>query len=65
MLIPGRCHCGNISFALDWRPEPSESSRLHLLVLREAWRCLDLLPDRIAHGDRQGSHTRIKIRVRH
>ena len=23
-------------------------SRLHLLVLREAWRCLDLLPDRIA-----------------
>jgi hypothetical protein len=24
MLISGRCHCGNISFALDWRPEPSE-----------------------------------------
>src|SRR5262252_4010778 len=22
MLISGRCHCGNISFALDWRPEP-------------------------------------------
>src|SRR5262245_31263555 len=24
MLISGRCHCGNISFALDWRPEASE-----------------------------------------
>jgi len=24
MLISGRCHCGNISFQLDWRPEPSE-----------------------------------------
>jgi hypothetical protein len=24
MLIRGRCHCGNIAFALDWRPEPAE-----------------------------------------
>ena len=24
VLISGKCHCGNISFALDWRPEPSE-----------------------------------------
>ena len=24
MLISGRCHCGNIAFALDWEPEPSE-----------------------------------------
>jgi len=24
MRIHGRCHCGNISFELDWRPEPSE-----------------------------------------
>jgi len=24
MLISGRCHCGNISFKLDWKPEPSE-----------------------------------------
>ena len=24
MLIHGKCHCGNISFALDWKPEPSE-----------------------------------------
>ena len=24
MLITGRCHCGNVSLALDWRPEPSE-----------------------------------------
>lgn len=24
MLIPGKCHCGNISFVLDWQPEPSE-----------------------------------------
>jgi hypothetical protein len=24
MLISGRCHCGNISFVLDWQPEPSE-----------------------------------------
>ena len=24
MLIRGGCHCGNISFVLDWRPEPSE-----------------------------------------
>ena len=22
MKIAGSCHCGNISFALDWRPEP-------------------------------------------
>jgi hypothetical protein len=22
MLISGRCHCGNITFALDWTPEP-------------------------------------------
>jgi hypothetical protein len=24
MMITGRCHCGNIAFRLDWRPEPSE-----------------------------------------
>jgi hypothetical protein len=24
MLISGRCHCGNISYVLDWKPEPSE-----------------------------------------
>ena len=24
MLINGSCHCGNISFALTWEPEPSE-----------------------------------------
>jgi hypothetical protein len=24
MLINGKCHCGNISFVLDWRPEPTE-----------------------------------------
>ena len=24
MLIHGRCHCGNISFALAWEPEPLE-----------------------------------------
>jgi len=24
MRIGGSCHCGNISFMLDWRPEPSE-----------------------------------------
>ena len=24
MLIHGKCHCRNISFALDWKPEPSE-----------------------------------------
>jgi hypothetical protein len=24
MLIAGRCHCDNISFKLNWRPEPSE-----------------------------------------
>jgi hypothetical protein len=24
MLITGRCHCGNISFQLDWTPEPKE-----------------------------------------
>ena len=23
MLIHGRCHCGNLSFELDWQPEPS------------------------------------------
>jgi hypothetical protein len=23
MLIDGRCHCGNITYTLDWRPEPS------------------------------------------
>ena len=24
MLIDGRCHCGNISFTLDWQPDPTE-----------------------------------------
>ncbi|MGH8236071.1 MAG: GFA family protein, partial [Steroidobacteraceae bacterium] len=24
MLIDGSCHCGNISFALDWLPTPTE-----------------------------------------
>jgi hypothetical protein len=24
MLISGACHCGNISFNLDWQPEPNE-----------------------------------------
>ena len=24
MLISGACHCGNISFKLDWQPEPME-----------------------------------------
>lgn len=24
MKISGSCHCGNIRFALDWTPEPSE-----------------------------------------
>jgi hypothetical protein len=24
MLIPGSCHCGNVSFTLDWQPEPTE-----------------------------------------
>ena len=26
MLINGSCHCGNISFALTWEPEPTEIS---------------------------------------
>ena len=26
MLINGACHCGNISFTLDWLPSPSEIS---------------------------------------
>jgi hypothetical protein len=24
VLISGSCHCGNISFRLEWRPEPKE-----------------------------------------
>src|SRR5689334_9018957 len=24
MVIRGRCHCGNISFALTWEPDPVE-----------------------------------------
>ena len=24
MVITGKCHCGNISFALQWKPEPTE-----------------------------------------
>jgi hypothetical protein len=24
MLIHGSCHCGNVSFRLDWQPEPTE-----------------------------------------
>ena len=24
MLIHGKCHCGNVSFALTWRPDPTE-----------------------------------------
>ena len=38
---------------------------MHLLVLREAWRCLDVLSDWIPYGKRQRPRTRIKIRFRH
>jgi hypothetical protein len=24
MLIPGKCHCGNIAFSLAWQPDPLE-----------------------------------------
>jgi hypothetical protein len=24
MVVRGRCHCGNIAFALDWEPDPQE-----------------------------------------
>ena len=24
MRITGQCHCGNIAFTLDWRPQPTE-----------------------------------------
>lgn len=24
MLINGSCHCGNIAFTLDWKPEPTQ-----------------------------------------
>jgi hypothetical protein len=24
MLIAGKCHCGNISFSFEWKPEPGE-----------------------------------------
>jgi hypothetical protein len=24
MIIHGKCHCGNVSFALTWEPEPAE-----------------------------------------
>jgi hypothetical protein len=24
MIVRGGCHCGNISFRLDWQPEPAE-----------------------------------------
>jgi hypothetical protein len=24
MLIPGKCHCGNIAFSLTWEPDPVE-----------------------------------------
>jgi hypothetical protein len=24
VLIRGKCHCGNISFTLDWQPDPAE-----------------------------------------
>ena len=24
MLISGACHCGNVTFKLDWQPEPKE-----------------------------------------
>ena len=24
MLINGSCHCGNVSFALRWEPDPKE-----------------------------------------
>lgn len=24
MVILGKCHCGNISFTLNWKPEPTE-----------------------------------------
>ena len=39
MLIHGSCHCGNISFRLDWQPEPRDPRAcLLMLFLRKARR---------------------------
>ena len=44
MNIAGSCHCGNISFSLDWPDDAARNPRAHLRlhVLRQTWRCLDL-----------------------
>jgi hypothetical protein len=63
MSLPLRQHLVRARLAAGAGRNPG--SRLHLLVLREAWWRLDLLPDRIAHGERQEPGMRIKIRVRH
>jgi hypothetical protein len=49
MLISGRCHLRQYLFRarLAAGAVRNPGSGLHLLVLREAWRCLDLVPDRI------------------
>src|SRR5262249_47797935 len=40
-------------------------ARLHLLVLQEARRCLDLVPHRRAQSDRQGSLPRLGVFLRY
>jgi hypothetical protein len=42
MVLNGKCHCGNIAFALEWEGAPPE---IRLFVLRQArWR-LDVQPE--------------------
>jgi len=53
MLIRGRCHCGNISFLLDWKPEPLE-------IPARACGCTFC----VKHGGVWTSHPRATLRAR-
>ena len=67
MLIAGRCHCGShrVHARLDPRPGRDPGARVHVLVLRQARRRVDVVPDRHAFGHDRRSVARRALRVRH
>src|SRR5258706_5398794 len=50
---------------LETRTVGDPGTRLHVLVLHQAWRRLDFLPNRLAQGHGQGPRTRFKVFLRY
>ncbi|HXF47638.1 MAG TPA: hypothetical protein VNK91_16120, partial [Burkholderiaceae bacterium] len=52
-----------VSLRVETRAIGDTGARLHLLVLQQAWRRLDIVPDRLAQGDSRGRNARIEVLV--